>query len=67
VKKAILAVAHRILVAAYYILREQVPYRAPGASPADAQRPAQLLGRMRKRIEQLGYTVSREPIDPVAA
>jgi transposase len=67
VKRAILAVAHRILVAAYYMLRDQAPYREPGAPPADEQRKARLLGRMLKRIEQLGYTVSLEPIDAVAA
>lgn len=65
-KRAILAVAHRILVAAYYMLREQVPYREPGTPPADAQRKAQLLGRMLKRIETLGYTVSLEPVGSAA-
>lgn len=67
VKKAIMAVAHRILVAAYYMLRGQEPYREPGAPPADEQRKAQVLNRMLKRIEKLGYTVRLEPIDAVAA
>ena len=67
VKRAILAVAHRILVAAYYILRDRVPYREPGAPPVDEQRKVQLLNRMLKRIEKLGYTVSLEPIEVVAA
>jgi transposase len=67
VKRAILAVAHRILVAAYYVLRDRVPYREPGAPPVDAQRKAQVLTRMLKRIEKLGYTVRLEPIDAVAA
>ena len=53
-KRAILAVAHRILAAAYYILRERVPYRAPAARPADAQRTARVLKRMLTRIEQSG-------------
>jgi transposase len=67
VKRAIMAVAHRILVAAYYMLREQAPYREPGAPPVDEQRKANLLSRMLKRIEKLGYTVSLEPIEAVAA
>jgi transposase len=62
VKRAIFAVAHRILIAAYYILRERVPYRAPAARPADAQRAARTLRRMLTRIEQLGYSVRLEPI-----
>ncbi len=60
-KKAIVAVAHRILTAAYYMLREHVPYREPGAPPIDAQRKARLLNRMLHRIEMLGYTVRLEP------
>lgn len=67
VKRAIMAVAHRILVAAYYMLRDQVPYQEPGAPPADEQRKANLLGRMLKRIEKLGYTVSLEPIEAAPA
>ena len=58
---SILAVAHRILTAAYYMLREHVPYREPGAPPRDEQHKARLLNRMLHRIEQLGYTVSLEP------
>ena len=54
-KRAILAVAHRILVAAYYMLRDRVPYREPGAPPVDEQRKARLLSRMLKGIENLGY------------
>jgi transposase len=60
-KRAIMAVAHRILVAAYYMIRDHVPYQEPGAPPADEQRKAQVLSRMLKRIEKLGYTVSLEP------
>ena len=66
-KRAILAVAHRILVAAYSMLREREPYREPGAPPVDEQRKANLLSHMLKRIEKLGYTVSLEPIEAVAA
>lgn len=61
-KRAIMAVAHRILVATYYMLRDHVAYQEPGAAPADEQRKAQVLSRMLKRIEKLGYTVSLEPI-----
>ena len=61
VKKAIMAVAHRILIAVYYILLRHEPYRAPGASVIDEQRQEQLLNRMLRRIAKLGYTVSLEP------
>jgi transposase len=67
VKRAIMAVAHRILVAAYYMLRDQMPYQEPGAPPADEQRKAQMLSRMLKRVEKLGYTVRLEPLGAAAA
>ncbi len=33
VKKAIIAVAHRLLTAVYYMLLNHEPYRAPGGAP----------------------------------
>jgi transposase len=66
-KRAIVAVAHRILVATYYMLREHTSYIEPGAPPADEQRKATVLSRMLKRIEKLGYTVRLEPMESLAA
>ena len=56
-----MAVAHRILIAVYYILLRQEPYRAPGAPARDDQRKERLVNGMLQRIERLGYTVSLEP------
>jgi transposase len=56
-KKAILAVAASILTAAYYLLRDQVPYRDLGPlylAHLDQDRTAQRLAR---RIQELGYEV----------
>jgi transposase len=56
-KKAIIAVAASILTTAYYLLRNQVPYRDPGAlyfTRIDQERTAQRLAR---RIKDLGYEV----------
>ena len=66
VKKAIMAVAHRILIAVYYILLRHEPYRAPGAPIVDEQRKDRLVNGMLQRIEKLGYTVRREPAIVVA-
>jgi transposase len=67
VKKAIMAVAHRLLVAIYYMLLRHEPYRAPGEAILDEQRKAQLADRMQHRLAELGYTVSLEPKHPVVA
>jgi transposase len=56
-QKAIIAVAASILFIAYYVLRNQVPYRDLGAlyfNRADQERTAQRLAR---RIKELGYEV----------
>jgi hypothetical protein len=56
-KKAVLAVAASILTAAYYLLRNQEPYRDLGThyfAGLDQDRTAQRLVR---RIKQLGYEV----------
>jgi transposase len=56
-KKAILAVAASILTSAYYLLRDQVPYRDLGPlyfARLDQDRTAQRLAR---RIQELGYEV----------
>jgi transposase len=56
-KKAILAVAASILTAAYYVLRDQVPYRDLGPlyfAHLDKDRTAQRLAR---RIKELGYEI----------
>lgn len=66
-KKAIIAVAHRIVTAVYYMLLQHEPYREPGAPPVDEERKTHVLNRMLTRIEKLGYTVRLEPIDAVAA
>ncbi len=66
-KRAIMAVAHRILTAAYYMLRDKEAYQEPGAPPQDEQRKARLLERLLARIEKFGYTVSLEPCGVPAA
>jgi transposase len=56
-KKAVLAVAASILTAAYYLLRNEVPYRDLGSlyfARLDRDRTAQRLVR---RIKELGYDV----------
>jgi transposase len=67
VKKAIVAVAHKILTLAYTLLRKREPYQERGAAAVDARRKDQLVHRMQRRFEQLGYKVHLEPLTSVAA
>jgi transposase len=66
-KKAIVAVAHKILVIVYTLLKTGEQYQERGAAALDERQKDRLLQRMQRRIAQLGYSVSLEPIDAVAA
>jgi transposase len=57
-KRAILAVAHSILVMAYYMIQRQEPYRDAGADFFDRLQPEDTARRRVKRLESLGYHVT---------
>lgn len=56
--KAIMAVAHSILVIAYHLIDRQEPYRELGADYFDKRRPEATAKYLVKRLEKLGYQVS---------
>jgi transposase len=57
-KRAIVAVAHSILVIAYHLIQRKEPYRDLGGNYFDQQRPEATAKRLLKRLQQLGYDVS---------
>jgi transposase len=63
-KKAIVAVAHRILVAAYFILRDATEYVELGEDYFDLQHPEQTARRLTRRLERLGYRVTVQAVEP---
>ena len=65
-QRAIMAVAHRLLVAIYHMLKERTPYREIGTAPVSEPAKRQRAARMQRQIEQLGYTVHLEPVGAVA-
>jgi transposase len=56
-KRAILAVAHSILVMAYHMLTRKEPYREAGADYFDQRKPETTVKYLQKRLEALGYQV----------
>jgi hypothetical protein len=60
-KKAILAVAHKVLVIIYHILRTKKPYAELGSDYFDQLEAARLERHDVRRLEQLGYTVTLAP------
>lgn len=61
VKKAIVAVARKLLTIAYTLLCKRERYEEPGVTYLDERRKDRLLNQMRSRIERLGYSVILEP------
>jgi transposase len=63
-KKALIAVAHSILVIAYHMLKRHEPYQDLGANYFDQQNPEATAKRLKQRLEKLGYQVSLGPLSP---
>lgn len=61
-KRALVAVAHRILTAAYYMLIRREPFRELGATYLDERNRAKVVKGATRRLEQLGYQVTLEPV-----
>src|SRR3989441_10379038 len=64
-KRATIAVAHKLLVIAYYILRDGTCYCDLGPDYFDRLNPEGLRRRLTKRLEGLGFKVSLEPLAQV--
>jgi len=60
-KRAIIAVAHSIVVSAFHRLIRDDPYRELGGHYLDTHRQAHLVDQITRRIERLGYRVTLEP------
>ena len=57
-KRAIMAVAHSILIIAYHLIVRKEPYRELGSDYFDNIHPERTAKRLIKRLEQLGFQVS---------
>jgi len=60
-KKAIIAVAHSLLVIAYHVLTRHEPYRELGANFFDERDRDSVQRRLVRRLERLGYQVALQP------
>lgn len=61
-KRAIVAVAHSILVIAYHMIIRKEPYHELGGDYFDQRRPEATAKRLVRRLEQLGFQVSLEQL-----
>jgi transposase len=66
-KKAIVALAHKILVIVYTLLKTGQVYQERGAVALDERQKDRIVHRLERRIAQLGYQAHLEPITAAAA
>jgi transposase len=66
VMRAALAIAHKILVAAYHMLAKGLAYRELGDAYLDQIGQTRTVANLKRRLERLGYRVSLEPNAAVA-
>jgi hypothetical protein len=59
-KRALIALAHTILVIAYHLLRDGVTYQELGGNYFDERDREATLRRSVRRLERLGYKVTIE-------
>ena len=60
-KKAVIAVAHAILISAYHVLARQIPYRDLGPDYYDYRHADRVRRRAIATLERQGYRVTLEP------
>jgi hypothetical protein len=65
-KKTIVAVAHTMLIIAYYIAQRQCPYQELGGNYFDRLNADSVKYRMVQKLRNLGYEVTLTPISPVS-
>jgi transposase len=65
-KRALVAVAHTILVMVYHILTRRMPYQELGVAYFDELDRHRVQRRLVRRLEHLGYAVILQPTTPPA-
>jgi transposase len=65
-KKALIAVAHRLLNVIYLLLKTGQAYRELGADYYDKLNPFRVVQRLTKRIQNLGFEVCVNPVPDAA-
>lgn len=65
-KRAVVAVAHTILIIAYHVLQRQQPYQDLGSNYFDERERSAIARQSVRRLEQLGFKVTLETVGEAA-
>ncbi len=61
-KRALIAIAHKILCAAYFILKDKVEYKELGAEYLESRRKDKVADSLIKKLKEIGYKVSLDKV-----
>ena len=56
-KRALIAVAHKILQIAYFIIKDKQPYKELGGNHLELRKEQTIVKGLKKRFEKLGYNI----------
>jgi transposase len=65
-KKAAVAVAHRVILIAWHLIAEGGVYREAGGDYYDRLQPNRTARRLARRLEQIGFQVTLKPVEKSA-
>lgn len=57
-KRALIAIAHKILIACYHVIKKQEPYRELGKDYLDQLNKGKIAKYYCKRLEELGFNIT---------
>ena len=66
-KRAILALGHKILVAAYHVLAKATDYVDLGGAYLDTVNTTRVANQLKRRLERLGYEVALQKVERTQA
>lgn len=61
-KRALMAVGHKILVAAFFILKDKTAYKELGGEYLDNRKKDRQIQRYLDRLKELGVEINREMV-----
>ena len=63
-KKALIALAHIMLISIYHMIKNREPYKDLGVDYLDNLHKTKIAASLRRKLEALGYTVALNPSSP---
>lgn len=62
-KRALIAVGHKILCAAYFILRDKVSYKENGLELIVKRKQKNRIEKLKRELKEFGYKVVKEDLE----